>query len=352
MPRVTLSDVATKCGVSRATVSLVLQDSKRVSEPTKQRVRSVLAEMGYVYNRQAASLRMDRSFTLGLVLTDIHNPALAALAMAVERVADEAGCVLMMGYSSDSLERQTRILQTMMEYRLDGIVISPSSNTTARSLQPLAQSGVPHALVTRRILDYSSDYVGPDNFAAGELLAEHLADIGAKSVAFLGGSIGVSARDEREGGLRTRATKRGIVWRPDLSIASRADDEGGATAVRQLLGMGPVPDAIVGYSDTVVRGALGELRRHSIRPGRDVAIVSFDNSPEAKHMHPALTSVDTYMSEVGEGAARQVLERINEPDRPTTSRMLQPTLNVRASSQLWVPGSAPQRPTTTAIRPL
>src|SRR5665213_1923470 len=129
MPRVTLSDVARRCDVSRATVSLVLQDSHRVSDATKLRVRAALADMDYVYNRQAASLRMERSFTLGLVLTDIRNQALAALAMAVEDEADEAGCVLMMGYTADSLDRQSRIMQTMLEYRLDGVVLSPATGT-------------------------------------------------------------------------------------------------------------------------------------------------------------------------------------------------------------------------------
>src|SRR5665213_2722238 len=248
MAGVTLSDVAERCGLSRAAVSLVLQDSRRVSDATKARVRAAIKDMGYVYNRQAANLRMERSFTLGLFLTYIQISALAALAMAVEAVADQAGCVLMMGYTGDSLERQTRILQAMIEYRLDGIVLSPASRSSAQDMLSLKQSGVPHVLVTRRIRNHSADYVGPDNVVAGQLLAAHLAEIGVQSVALLGGPVGVSARSEREKGLRSELPRRGIAWRPELSIPSHADSEGGAIALRQLLTTRPLPDALVGYN--------------------------------------------------------------------------------------------------------
>jgi LacI family transcriptional regulator len=333
----TLRDIAERCGVSRATVSLVLQDSHRVSEPTKVRVRQAMAEMDYVYDRRAAHLRGRRTHGVGVVLTDIHNPALADLAMVLEDAAHEADCNTMMSFTGDDSQKQARIIRAMMEYRLDGIVLSPAKGTSAADLSPLDRSGVPYVLVTRRVRDLGSDYVGPNNAMAGRLLVDHLVALGARSVAFLGGSHGVSARLERVTGMRDRWRECGLVWQSDLSIATNALEGGGCEAVRILASKATLPDAIVGYSDTVARGILLELRHLGIQPGRDIAVAGFDNDPVAMHLHPSLTSVDTFMGRVGEEALRLLLTRIVGSDRESVTTLIKPELHARESTEGWVP---------------
>lgn len=335
MGGVTLRDVADRCGVSRATVSLVLQDSRRVSEPTKIRIRRALADMGYVYDRRAASLRGQRTSSVGLILTDVRNSALADLAMSFEIGAEEAGFVVMMGYSADSLARQSRILQAMIEYRLDGLVLSPARNTSAADLEPLVRAGLPTVLVTRRIRGTAVNYTGPNHSKGGKVLAEHLASLGVRSVAFLGGSAGVTAREERERGLREELLARGVHWKPRMSIASTAEADGGVLAVQQLLERYPLPDAIVGYSDAVVTGILAELYRRRIQPGKDVAVAGFDNSPAAAHFSPPLTSVDTFMSLVGSKAIEILRKSITDPGHKPVTALLDPKLEVRLSTRDW-----------------
>lgn len=336
--RVTLSDIADRCGVSRATVSLVVRDSPQIPDSTKERVRAVMADMGYVYDRRAANLRGQRTFGLGLILTDIFNPALAELAMAMEDSSAEAGCSLMMGFSRDVRERQNELIRAMLEYRLDGVVLSPATGTTAADLQPLVNSGLPFVLVTRRIRGVDVDYIGPANSKAGGLLADHLASIGAKSVAFLGGFEGVSARKERLQGLRTGWKKNGLEWRPELSIVSNAGESGGREATKALLDRGLEPDAIVAYSDTVAKGVMLELRKNGIRPGIDVAVAGIDNDPFATHMRPSLTSVDTHMTIVGGDAVKCLLARIEDSSLETTKRLITTELCARESTEQWTPG--------------
>lgn len=300
--------------------------------------------MGYVYDRRAANLRVKRTFGLGLVLTDIHNPALAELAMSVEDAAGEAECSVMMGFSRDVRERQTQLIRAMLEYRLDGIVLSPATGTTAEDLQPLVRSGLPFTLVTRRIRGVESDYIGPANTQAGRVLADHLVSIGARSVAFLGGSEGVSARKERLGGLRNGWRKNGLEWDHDLTIASNALESGGRAATRALLEAGHRPDAVVGYSDTVAKGILIELRNNGIRPGEDIAVAGFDNDPSAVHVCPTLTSVDTHMTTVGSEAVRHLLARIEDPSLAPVTKLIKAHLDVRQSTEEWASsrgGSAP-----------
>jgi len=331
----TLRDIADRCGVSRATVSLVLQDSHRVSEPTKVRVREAMAEMGYIYDRRAAQMRSRRAHGFGLVLTDVHNPGLAELAMALEDATADVGTSLVMGFTRDDLDKQTHILRSMLEYRLDGIVISPATGTSVDDLLQMMNSGMPHVLVTRRLHGYQSDYVGPNNMMAGRILAEHMASLGARSLAFLGGSPSVSARQERARGLRDQWTKLGLEWRTELSIASNALEGGGHDAVIALLEHGPLPDAIVGYSDTVVRGILRQLKDAGIQPGVEVAVAGIDNDPMAVHLHPSLTSVDTHMADTGRTAFSLLLDRISDPGREAVTTLMKGSLHVRESTSLW-----------------
>lgn len=335
----TLRDIAEHCGVSSSTVSLVLQDSPRVSAPTKARVREAMYEMGYIYDRRAA-LRGRRTHGIGLVLTDVHNPALAELAMVLEDAAADAENSVVVGFTHDEVKKQSQIIRAMLEYRLDGIVLSPAGGTTTKDLAPIVRSGTPHILVTRRIQGFESDYVGPNNMLAGRLLASHLAGLGARSMAFLGGTAGVSARNERLRGLREQWRKEGLEWRSELSIASDAFNSGGMEAVRILRDRGLLPDAIVGYCDTVSRGVLRQLKIDSIEPGRDVAVTGIDNDPTAVHLHPELTSVDTHMEQVGRKALELLFDRISDPGRDAETVLINGSLHVRDSTSLWRPSRA------------
>lgn len=337
MAAVTLRDIAERCNLSRASISLVIQDSPRVSDATKVRVRQVMAQMGYVYDRRAANLRGGRTFGLGLILTDVHNPALADLAMAVEDGAAEAGCSVMMGYSRDDVGRQSRTIQAMLECRLDGIILSPAQGTKPETFAQLGQSGIPVVQVTRRVKGLQSDYAGPNNVMAGSLLADHLADLGMRSVAFLGGSRGVSARQERIQGFRNQWRKRGLIWDPELAIATNALESGGLLGVRRLLDLrsGALPDAIIAYSDIVAAGAIVELRSRGFNVGADVAVAGIDDSPTATLLHPSLTSVETRMTAVGNEAVRLVLARIEKSGHDPVSTFVDSKLHIRDSTASW-----------------
>ena len=333
MARVTLRDIAAACGVSRATVSLVVQDSSRVSEATKQRVREAMRELGYVYDRRAANLRARRSMTVALVATNVANPFFAELTMAIERALYKQGYTLLLGYSHDDQERQEKLLEAMIEHRTDGLLLVPSYQTTADMLaRTLVASGTPHVLVTRHVRGHQADYVGVDNVRAAELVGEHLAALGCRRVGFLGGPTRSTARIERERGLRVALKDAGIEFDPALSVATSADRDGGVLAVEQLLDARPAPEAVVCYNDSVAAGVMAALRGAGIQPGRDIAVASFDDIPDAAVQQPPLTSVATYPDRTGVDAAELLLRRIDDPTLPPRTVLLTPELHVREST--------------------
>ena len=333
MKRVTITDVAAASGVSRATVSLVLRDEPRISSETKDRVHAAMRELGYVYDRRAAVMRTQRSMTVGLVVTDVRNPYFAELAMALEVSLHSSGYSLLQGYSHDERTREDRILEVMVEHRVDGVFLIPSKDTSADDLdQRLVVPGMPFVLIARRVPDLEADYVGIDNVRAGRLLGEHLGAEGYEKVAFLGGPRRSTARSERQRGLRAGLKRHGVALDPQYSIATAADRAGGTAALEALLTLDAEPQAIACYSDEVAFGVIAGLRAAGLEPGRDVAVGSFDDIPEAAVQHPGLTSVATYPERVGAEAARLLLERIGAPELAPRRVVLTPRLSVRAST--------------------
>src|SRR5438093_12948455 len=163
--RITLLDIAAHAGVSRATVSLVMRESPLVAAETRERVLLSAERLGYVYDRVAASLRSRRSSAVGLVVTSVGNPFFAELTTGVESVLSETGRLAILGQHSESLATQERLLNQLLEYRVDGVILTPVNGTPVSAIKRLTSSGVAVVLCVRRLAGAAASYVGSDNKA-------------------------------------------------------------------------------------------------------------------------------------------------------------------------------------------
>jgi LacI family transcriptional regulator len=336
-PRITLEDVSKAAGVSRSTASLVVRGSSRIPESTAQRVREAMAQLGYVYNRQAANLRESRSMTIGLIVTEIVNPYFAEVAMAVDDITHEAGYTIFIGYSRDLAERQHEIIESMIERQVDGLLLLPAPDTDPERLaKQVNAANVPVVLLTRRFPGF--DYVGSENVTGARMLGDHLASLGCKSVALLGGRPAPSLI-EREEGLRISMEQAGHELMSSDELRSAITPEGGAAAVGRLFDLGRLPDAVVAYNDIVGQGVYDEMRRRGLEPGRDIAVASFDDTRIAASQVPPMTSVAGFPQQVGANGARMLLKRLADgnEDIPTQLNLLQPQLRIRSSTATWRP---------------
>jgi LacI family transcriptional regulator len=341
MARTTLADVSLHAGVSRSTASLVLNDSPEIPQATKERVRASMAELGYVYNRGAASLRNQKSMALGLVVTEIRNPYFAELAMTLEEVAYSHGYALFVCYSRDDVRRQEVLISRLLERGIDGLVLLPAAETEADKIdQLLAASRTPLVLLARHF-GLQHDYVGADNRLAGELLGRHLGSIGVKSVALIGGPAATSASLERSDGLAAGLAGSGTKSAALLRYSSSTTALGGAQATAALLDKGHLPDAIVAFSDVAAVGVYAELATRGLEPGRDVAVAGFDDIPGSAHQVPPLTTVATFPATIGEKCAELILQRIGNAGPATGTGtdaphvLVKPELRIRASTASW-----------------
>ncbi len=329
--RVRLLDVARHAGVSRATASLVLRGSPLVADATRERVLASMQQLGYVYQRTAATLRTRRSHTVGLVITNITNPFFAELTLGVEQRLDEANYVVLLANTSDSLEKQSSLLTAIDENNADGILLCPAQETSRETIDALSLGHMPVVLVVRYLFDTDTDYVGADDVLGAQLAVEHLIAHGHRRIAFIGGPAQSSPRRDRLLGYRRTLEQHNLSVDETLLPTSATTLNGGQQAIRSLLMHNDPPTAALCYNDVVAFGVMLGLQAQGRRPGQDFAVIGFDDIADAALWHPPLTTVSITPYQMGVTAAQRLLERLASPDDPPRRVILPPSLVIRAS---------------------
>jgi LacI family transcriptional regulator len=326
-PRVTLANIAEGCGVSRATVSLVVRNSPLVHAETRAKVEAEFKRQGYVYNRGAANLRSRRSKTIGLVVCEITNPFYAEMVAGIDTVMDRNGWISFLANSSESPERQARFIQRIREQNADGIILTAAEGTEPEIVSQLRAWRIPFVQALRRIGDESGDYVGPDYRLGMSLAVEHLIGLGHKRIAFIGGARRTSALRERLAGYRNAMKRHGLEPEPIFSCP--ATREQGVKAIREALAMREPPTAAICYNDVIAFGVILGLLETGRQPGTDFNLVGFDNIAEAALSRPALTTIAVEPRQIGQEVAELILRRIADPTGPPEQVILPPRLIIR-----------------------
>lgn len=328
---VTLKDVAEAANVSKATASLVLSNNPRISAATRQRVLDAVNALGYVYNQRAASLRTQRSYTIGLIITDVLNPYSAELTSGAESALADQDYSLVLATTDDDLDKQSRIIRTMLERDVDGLILGPVASTSITSLQAIMRHCA-LVLTNPYYEDLAADCVGMDDENGTVRAVEHLIQQGHRRIAFVGGYPTSATRQRRLHSYRDTLQAQGLNFDPALCIDSPVTRRGGYDAVHQLINMTMAPTAAYCYSDVIAFGVILGLRAAGLEVGRDFAVIGFDDVPEASLWHPSLTTVSADPRGLGENAAQLILRRIASPDAPLSRVIMPSRLIVRDSS--------------------
>lgn len=307
---VTLVDIAREAGVSKSTVSLVLQDSALIRPQTAETVRQAMQRLGYVYNRGAANLRRARSNIVGVVVNDLTNPFFTELVVGIERVFRAAGHVSFIANTSDNAERQDEVLRAMREQGVAGIIASPARGSPVTAFDGFVKAGIPVIHAMRRLPGSRAVSVSPQNEEGAVAAVDHLIRLGHRRIAFLGGFADSSVQRDRVAGYRRALLEAGLNVDPALIIEGDLSRQGGSDCLDKALALADPPTAALCFNDVVAFGVLLNLRRAGRVAGRDFAVVGFDDVPEAALYTPALTTVKLDPQDLGERAAQSMLRMI------------------------------------------
>lgn len=346
--RVTVSDIAAGCGVSRATVSLVLRGSPLVHRDTRARVQAEIVRQGYVYHRGAANLRRRASNAVALVLNDLSNPFFAEFAGGVDAVLAEAGYVMLLGSTGESPERQQAVLASLIEHDPAAVILSPAEHSDPTRLHRVLGTRTPVLVFNRALTDGDKpddepgsgwDFLALDNRHGARVATEHLLAQGHRAIAFFGGHRDSSSCGERRAGYRDALDAAGIAPDPQWLVECAPTRLEATRQTGALFARDPAPTAAVCYNDAVALGLMSGLAARGRQAGHDFAVIGFDDIPEAAASTPPLSTIAVAPRERGMQAARLVLARLRgDSDLPRTT-VAPAELHVRASS-LVAPPSA------------
>lgn len=318
MKRPTQLDVAKKAGVSRATVSLVINDqvngNVRISEETRQRVQTAVAELGYKPNSIAQSLRTQRTNLIALLVPDITNPYYPLLIRGAQAVAEQQDYQLLIYDSDDTANREHTFVDTILRRRVDGVILN-SFHLTPTDISRIIDAGT-EVVVVGDILPTSGleiSNTSQDHLSAIKALITHLVQKGHRRIAHIAGPQNTPPGLQRLADYRQALDEAGLAYDPTLVRIGTFREEGVAALVKSLIVNVPEeakPTAIFAANDVMAIEAIHTLSALGIQVPDKVAVCGFDDIPQAAWITPSLSTIGQNPHEKGKQAANLLLERL------------------------------------------
>jgi LacI family transcriptional regulator len=329
-----LKDIANEVGVSTTLVSYVLNNLKegRISKEIAQKIRDVAQRLNYRPNQIAKSLKTSKTFTIGLIVADISNPFSSTLARIVEDEANKFNYTVIFGSSDENQSKSARVIDTLLNRQVDGLIISPPADSEAQMLE-LQKQDIPFVLLDRYFPSVKTSYVALNNHAAALMATEHLIESGCKRIGMINYKTTLFHLQERKRGYLTALKKHGMpfkkTWLRMVDISNNKIEI--EKAVRDVINLDEPVDGLVFASNIIAAHGLKFINTLPIKVPDDLAIVSFDETEALDLFYAPLTYIKQPLREMGAMATKILLENIGSNNRITQVDM-EPELIVRASS--------------------
>lgn len=328
---ITIKDVAQHAQVSVTTVSHVINGTRFVSEAARERVQQAIATLNYVPSALARSLKSNRTHTVGMMIPNNSNPYFAEIIRGIEDTCFEAGFNVILCNSDDDPHKQAQYVRVLSEKQVDGLIVL-SSGGDPELIATLRSAGMPQVVVDREIDDLAADLVEVNHELGGYLATRHLLELGHRRIACIAGPQALSSARQRVQGYHRALAETG--QRVDDKLLRSADftSAGGHEAMSSLLKMRQRPSAVFASNDLMAIGAVCAAAEAGLRIPEDLSVVGFDDIALAAYSNPPLTTIAQPKHQTGALAARLLLDRITQRDKPLRREILQPTLCLRRST--------------------
>ena len=334
--KTTIHDIALKLNLTASTVSRALNNHPKISTSTKELVRNTAEAMNYKPNTLAASLRTGIAKTIGLVVPRINRDFISNTIYGIEQVTKEAGYNLIIFQSDESLERELLGLKTLVNSRVDGILISISRETNvSHHLENLLKDGIPLVQFDRVREDVNTSKVVNDNMGAAFEAVSHLINQGCRRIVHFSGPNDINIYNERQKGYCKALTDNKIKIEKELLFEGVITREKGFEIAKELFSSSKLPDALFADSDYSALGALLVARELKLRVPEQLKIVGFANEPFTEFITPTITTLDQKAQEIGAEAAKLLINEIENKGKKLNRKkiIIKPSLLIRQSSQ-------------------
>jgi LacI family transcriptional regulator len=325
-----IKDVAREAGVSTATVSHVINNTRYVSDEVRSRVLEAIERCNYYPNAQARSLASGRSHTLGLVISDIANPFFPELVKSIETAAFERGYDVVLANTNYESERTSNYVRRIIERKVAGVALMTSELDTAL-IDELAKRGV---CVVFLDLGSAGEHMSNlvVNYAIGiKETIQHLVSLGHQKIGYISGPVHLRSAAKRREAFRECVARmlpgaRPVIYEGDFKI------EGGRRAACEMLERRQLPTAVVTANDLMALGAMQEFKSAGLKIPHDISIVGFDDISFAALTDPPLTTICLPRMELGRRAVEALMTSIEHPERQGVEIQIPTYLVIRGST--------------------
>ncbi len=333
---VTLRDIANELNLSVNTISRGLRDLPDIAKPTRELIQETAKRMGYQKNMAASSLRTNKSYILGVIVTDYSNPSNNQIINGVERVARDMNYTIMVGATNNNREMEESIVTRMINQGVDGIVLVPTM-LSKDVLDIMENNGTPYVLAARKFKDRETNYVYSDDETGCAMVADALYKRGHRDFLYIAATFAESVSSLRYQSFVNRLVELGLPQecvrlvycdgtQADARLAvDRWFDENAADRL-------PVT-AVFAFSDYAAIGCYMACKDRGYRIPDDLSVVGYDNIEFSMLLDPDLSTVDNHFYELGSACAERILEMINDPENKMAVKKIEflPELVSRAS---------------------
>ena len=333
----TLSDIARQLNLSISTVSRALRDHSAINKNTKKKVIKLASELDYHPNMLALSLLNRKTNTIGIIVPEITSYYFSGVINGIQDLLHDTEYRLFISQSEESFEKEKKILDTFSKVRVDGFLVSPTSETrNTQHFDKLIASGTPFVIFDRDCDGINADKVLVDDYDGAFQAVEYLIKTGCRKIAHITGPSNLSISEHRLNGYLDALKKYNIPKEEQLIFeVGGFTPEFGVEAANAIMKLPQLPDAVFAINDGIAIGAMYVIKEAGIQIPDQISVVGFDDEPHSSYFIPPLTSVWQPVYDMGLLSARILLNKL-KGDKPADTfryELLKPELILRESSR-------------------
>lgn len=327
-----ISDVVRLSGVSKSTVSRVINDYPHISRDKKERVLKAMEQLGYVPNPSARRLRGQLTTTVGVIVPRIVNPFFSYLVDAIEKVGYEKGYQTLICQSNEDKDKELWFLNLLKTRQVDGIILTSLENDW-KLIEPFTEYG-PIVLCNEYVNNAAVPTVRLDQYKGAYIGVKHLIERGHRKIVYCTGGLFTDfGKDkDRNRGYQKALEEAGIAVNPNWILVNQHTIEDGKKVMEHILEMKDRPTAVFTGSDEIAGGLMVAARENGFSIPDDLAIIGFDDHPMSRLLNPGLTTIRQPVDQMGRKAMELLIELLNNPDQSTAGYELPIELVIRGST--------------------
>jgi LacI family transcriptional regulator len=308
---VTIYDIAHKLSLSSATVSRGLKNHPAINKNTRKKIQQTAKELGYRHNTFASNLRKQKTNTIGVSVHELNSNFITSVLAGIEKVTTDAGYDLIIAHSSENAAKEAANVLNLYHKRVDGLIASLAFDTEGlEHYNHFHEKNIPVVFFDRVEEQSQTTKVIIDNYKCGYQATQHLIEQGCRRIVLVTANMKRNVYARRHKGYMDALYDYGIPYEKDRVLIKDLSEQSGREAALEILKMQPLPDGVLITNDFSAAVCMKTLKEHDIRIPEDIAIVGFNNDAIGKLVEPSLTTIDYPGLEMGEIAARSLINHL------------------------------------------